>query len=561
MKKIVFSLTFILILVMTFNLRNESFAISADILSEIHLESKNPPAPPPEPDHSGGGGGYNPEYNNDTDKNEEEDEEQDDDGDDENGDGENGEKEEIPADTWETIQHPEVYNAGFSGRIYEDAKHLDSATGIEIVDGTYRIPVDAKITIGRKESWGDSYSLSLSDEFPAGTYTITVEYGVPNPILKGNTGYIKRQLRYNAQDFYINERQGIRKFVNSYVRDIQISGKGCIQMMLVIDASGSMTDTDNLVDGRHTRLEKQIDAAKTLVNNLLTDKNENLYIGIVAFAYESNLIQPLTYKRDKVIDSLNKLSESAKNPENYSGGTNIYGAIDQANNSFVYSGEDSNRMMVLLSDGLPIFTGTDIDEPYYEEDLEDGEAERKLNNVKAKTEEKMQEVRSSGVNLSAIIVETNDPWENGRIVDLCKNGCGEENYSVVTDDDAISRIEDGIKDSVIESQLENIDFEKTEEYYQKMFESPYNNSSYFNTFTNDNTKIFDVINNYDGTDVAFQDALKLSEKTKGSVSFTYTLDNKPDQRVYAKDVKSYDEFSEEQRKYNHTLHGEHPEDA
>lgn len=114
-----------------------------------------------------------------------------------------------------------------------------------------------------------------------------------------------------------------------------IGGVRFIDMMLVLDTSTSLRDTDP-DDYRTT-------AAVGLIESL--SAKSDIHIGVIGFSDRNELLQPLTDDRDAVILALEDLRRS--------GGTNLAGGIRTAVEELSENGRpDSSRVIVLFTDGM-----------------------------------------------------------------------------------------------------------------------------------------------------------------------------------------------------------------
>ncbi len=114
-----------------------------------------------------------------------------------------------------------------------------------------------------------------------------------------------------------------------------IGGVRYIDMMLVLDTSGSLAQTDP-DDYRTT-------AAVGLIRGL--SEKSDIQIGVIGFNNANDLLQPLTRDRNSVVAALRGLRRS--------GGTNLAAGIQTAVDELKQNGrEDSSRVIVLFTDGI-----------------------------------------------------------------------------------------------------------------------------------------------------------------------------------------------------------------
>lgn len=114
-----------------------------------------------------------------------------------------------------------------------------------------------------------------------------------------------------------------------------IGGVRYIDMMLVLDTSGSLAQTDP-EDFRTA-------AAVGLIRGL--SPKSDIQIGVIGFSNSNDLLQPLTQDRNSVVAALRGLKRS--------GGTNLAAGIQTAVDELKRNGrEDSSRVIVLFTDGM-----------------------------------------------------------------------------------------------------------------------------------------------------------------------------------------------------------------
>lgn len=129
------------------------------------------------------------------------------------------------------------------------------------------------------------------------------------------------------------------------------------ELMLVIDSSDSMNE---IVDGKTTRKDLVLSSANKLVENLLKANPTSLKIGVVTFSSgnekndEGFLITGINADAQKVCNFTNDLSvltekiAAIKGTGQY---TNLDAGLQLAKSQF--STENSNKYMIILTDGLP----------------------------------------------------------------------------------------------------------------------------------------------------------------------------------------------------------------
>ena len=129
------------------------------------------------------------------------------------------------------------------------------------------------------------------------------------------------------------------------------------ELMLVIDSSSSMND---IIDEQTTRKDVVLESANKLVKGLLEANPTTLKIGVVTFSSSSEkdengyLITGTEADSQKVCEftnDINVLSEKISAIEGTGQYTNLDAGIQLANEQF--SDDDTNKYMIILTDGLP----------------------------------------------------------------------------------------------------------------------------------------------------------------------------------------------------------------
>lgn len=123
------------------------------------------------------------------------------------------------------------------------------------------------------------------------------------------------------------------------------------ELMLVIDNSYSMNDA---VSGTTTRKNLVLNSANTLVENLLKANNTTLKIGVVSFSTVSATNTGTIADAQKVSDFTNDVSTLKSKISSIEGVgqyTNLDSGLQLAKQSF--SNDDTNKYMIVLTDGLP----------------------------------------------------------------------------------------------------------------------------------------------------------------------------------------------------------------
>lgn len=129
------------------------------------------------------------------------------------------------------------------------------------------------------------------------------------------------------------------------------------ELMLVIDSSSSMND---IVEGETTRKDLVLESANKLVQGLLEANPTTLKIGVVTFSSSSEkdengyFITGTAGDAQQVCEFTNDLTTLTNKISTIEGTgqyTNLDSGLQLANKQF--SGDDTNKYMIVLTDGLP----------------------------------------------------------------------------------------------------------------------------------------------------------------------------------------------------------------
>ena len=137
---------------------------------------------------------------------------------------------------------------------------------------------------------------------------------------------------------------------NPYKISTTTSGK--LDIVLVLDGSGSMSYGPNGKDDNDKSKPNRLDSAKEAANNFITglmDSTGNVKMGFVEYGTDVRYTQNLTDDMELAQDFIN-------NKYNADGGTNLQAAIKKAN-QILKDGkrEDANQIVIILTDGIPTF--------------------------------------------------------------------------------------------------------------------------------------------------------------------------------------------------------------
>lgn len=390
-----------------------------------------------------------------------------------------------------------------SGNVYEDLGY--TSIGNKEDDKKSTKPIEGVIV--RLKQNGNVIQTMRTDEsgnysfHPApGTYSVDFVYGDLSGVDKNNTGLVQNILKYNGQDYFAASVPGQEEYIDSETVEIQQSGKGCLQLYIALDCSNSMRSTMVEYNGKNqSRLAVVVDSAKQLCSSLI-NSGDNIYVGLIFFSGTNYRAVSLT----KNLDLLNQALDDINSNDWYTPNTNIVGALDKSYESFANNGDDSNRYITILSDGVPTSDGNT--QTYYQ-DSED-EVYRKLDIISQSTIDKLEELKNNGVNIISLITKSEDEEENRYVQNIFKHSTVFEN------------IEDGYKTvDIIKEQLKDYIISHTDEkHYSSSHQvlAGYEDSarrqevdSNFDRMNYNNTIDFEQINNYNSV----EKAQELSEKT------------------------------------------------
>ena len=191
-----------------------------------------------------------------------------------------------------------------------------------------------------------------------------------------------------------------------------VTNQGGTEIMLVIDNSGSMDYTT--ADGT-SRKSILLNSAKNLVNSVF-NTSDNVKMGVIKFCGETSWVSPLhaatvitqlTSNKDDVINGLNQLAS-----EEVQSGTNIQKGLMKAEEQF--SEDASNKVIILLTDGLPNEDGNDNTV----KDAEMITTNEKYKTIIANTKAELVKIKESGISLISLMtgVNSDDIDNNGKPV-------------------------------------------------------------------------------------------------------------------------------------------------
>lgn len=415
------------------------------------------------------------------------------------------------------ITHSYVQGNAYTSK-YEDSSVIDQIDP-ELKQKIGKVKIecisDSDIKMGKPDP-EVLYTTYSNDD---GEYVITY-YGEPFQ-LRFTYGYydesmtgdeIKKQLKYNGLD-YSAVMAGLSKDgLTTIERTIKRSGVGCTQVMLALDISQSAWQTE--VAPGVTRLDTQKEAAKKLIEKLLEDEKNHVYVGLVVFAgaNEGHRVVSLTNNKERLYDTLDSIQISSGekgkiNLLDYPAGTNLVGALNKAEDSFVNLEEEYdenvklNKYLVLLSDGAPTTDGNTV---VYNDDSYNV-IKSKLYQIGDTTHNRIKEIAEKGANVISFIVDSEDQEEQEVVEYIFNPREGEEKLAGTwyhsNDDNSASYIQEDILNSIQDTitEEENI----TSEEVQKTFNGEDDqerrntvNGTYPNFYYENVAELEDLIQNF-----------------------------------------------------------------
>ena len=186
------------------------------------------------------------------------------------------------------------------------------------------------------------FKVFLGTLFLAVLALFTVAYAADDD---GKITLTKTAKRYD--DYGRKSRVALNVSANSYTKSLKLD------VVLVLDGSGSMAygpngEKDKVNVNNPSRLTSAKKAAKTFISTLITD-DDNVKIGLVEYGESIKNTQALT-ENEKILNNFIDNKYSAR------GGTNLQAGIEKAHELLDNgSREDSKKLVVILTDGIPTF--------------------------------------------------------------------------------------------------------------------------------------------------------------------------------------------------------------
>lgn len=491
----------------------------ASFLGGITSESRPAPSPPPSSGGGGGGGSsHTPSPPSSTPTPD------DDDGSDSSG---------PPATVYNYVDR----YTKIKGNVYEDLGFSDAGTAgaddsrkiigakdvlVQLCQGDDTV-VDSMRT-------GEDGNYEFEPRSP-GTYTVKFKFGYVKGETDASASRLQSILKYNGQDYEVIEVPD-KQVINVEQEEVQLGGKGVLQLFIALDCSDSMRSTKVQYNGQEmTRLEVVVDAAKELCKSLI-NAGDNIFIGIVCFKGDSYRASSLTKNINKLTSTLDNIVNNDWDAYN----TNVYGAMDKVYESFYNNDPDtSNRFITILTDGMPT---TDGSTEIYSDDSE-ATIYSKLDTIAESTSQRLQNLRQEGVKVISLVTESIEEdeaereKENNYVKKVFDGESSDIFESLVDGYKTAELIEGPLKNYILAGTQDKDDGESSSEEYVKLAgyedEDRRNDiDNYFSHMEYKNTYLFKMI---DGEDVSQEDAETLSEITWiGVVGGEYVIENCPKQR-------------------------------
>ena len=186
------------------------------------------------------------------------------------------------------------------------------------------------------------FKVFLGTLFLAVLALFTVAYAADDD---GKITLTKTAKRYD--DYGRKSHVALNVSANSYTKSLKLD------VVLVLDGSGSMAygpngEKDKVNANNPSRLTSAKKAAKTFISTLITD-DDSVKIGLVEYGESIKNTQALT-ENEKILNNFIDNKYSAK------GGTNLQAGIEKAHELLDNgSREDSKKLVVILTDGIPTF--------------------------------------------------------------------------------------------------------------------------------------------------------------------------------------------------------------
>lgn len=431
-----------------------------------------------------------------------------------------------------------VYDVGISENVKDIKVNLLNESGKNVVASC------------RTDSDGN-YNITASP----GNYRLQFVMGDIKGIGQNDIYTMKNALKYNGQDYQVVESpfssgssfsstNGLTTPLNG--EEIISLKKKAVQVMLCVDYSNTVREKEiTTYDGKKRKMiDVEIESTKKLINELL-NLDQSIYITLICFDGNNHyrvLDYGLSRDEQKMYTALDKAV--ATEPI---GGTDMVAALDVAKDSFVYEKkEDANRVVAIITDGVPsgcFEAGQEdsfTDQEVILESDDDSARKAKLESeIVPHTKSKLKELKDDGISVISLVTKAEDDPnnENQYIDQIFNDDTTNMHISLDNGTQLVDGIEDILRNSIGRSGTQNSQSpgESFSESSVRTWEIPYGteedkkrNIEVAKNFNDDegfvwsNTKLFQMIDTYSGSNEDYETAKKLSDATKITMTSTNT---------------------------------------
>lgn len=360
-----------------------------------------------------------------------------------------------PSSTSHEIVEYVTHYTGISGNVYEELGEYFSQYSVSQGSArgdiqNARLPIEGIIVeAGGQRTVTDSKGNYHFENLAPGNYTLKFTYGkIEQNAFATSVSNIRKILKYNGHDYITTKAPGGKEYKYKTTKEIEIrnSGRGCEQIILAIDCSGSVRNITTNINGTEVpRLKAIIDSTKRLVHSLLSS-GENIYIGLVFFSGTCYRAQGLTNNEEILTKHLDYIYSNGWCIEN----TDLVSALKKADSSFIEVPGGSNRHVIVLSDGVPTADGIEADKTHKNDTT--SQIYSKLDRIKAKTIEEIKSLRNKGINVKSIYLDPDDNEEREYINQIFSGNV--DYFAVMQGDEFINEISENLKTELVESTEE-----------------------------------------------------------------------------------------------------------
>lgn len=422
-----------------------------------------------------------------------------------------------------------VYDEGIINKNGKYEEERNRYPGIE--DVTVKLLNEDETYTGYSVRTDENGNYSFSG-ISLGNYKVQFEVGNIEGIDQRDKTKIKNVLKYNGQDYQVSRlpsSEGTDTTYSLTEKEIITMGKNAIQVMLLLDCSNSVRYTTvKMYDGTEkTRLEIEVEATKKLIERLL-NADEGIYITLVFFDGD-NHYRALKYGLSRNQDDMYYALDHAKDVIPI-GGTDIETALNVANESFVCADkENTNRVIALVTDGMP----TGCSKGIIWSDDSPSIVDLKLKMIEECTRNRLKELKDDGIKIMSLVVNSEDEEEQEYINNIFNDETTNLHLNIDDGDQMAEAIEKELNKTITTEfeteEIENVIHWEIEYGSDKDRQRYIDIANNFKQFRWSNTSKFKVLDDYDGTNEAYDRARQLSNDTYFTVTSkgTYTIEDKP----------------------------------